>query len=98
MLTDAAAETKIYQRQISRELNEKELEFSLKGKGMQVNDPTPQEVARIREKLQPVVAKFAPQFGEQLVNELYDELAKLRGAKIPVADPDGRLDRAAPRD
>lgn len=80
VLTDAATETKIYQRRISRELNEKEL-ASLKAKGMQVNDPAPQEVARIREKLQPVVAKFAPQFGEQLVNELYDELAKLRGAK-----------------
>jgi len=54
VITDAAAETKIYQRRISRELNEKELE-SLKAKGMQVNDLAPQELARIREKLQPVV-------------------------------------------
>ena len=80
VIADAAAETKIYQRQISRELNEKELE-SLKAKGMQVNDLAPQELARIREKLQPVVAKHAPQFGEQVVNELYGELAKLRGTK-----------------
>jgi TRAP-type transport system periplasmic protein len=80
VITDAAAETKVHQRQISRELNEKELE-SLKAKGMQVNDLTPQEVARIREKLQPIVAKYAPQFGEQVVNELNGELANLRGAK-----------------
>ena len=48
---------------------------------MQVNELAPQEVARIREKLQPVVAKYALQFGGEMVNELYGELAKLRGAK-----------------
>ena len=80
VITDAAAETKVYQRQISRELNQKELD-SLKAKGMQVNELSPQEVARIREKLQPVVAKYAPQFGDPLVNEINAELAKLRGAK-----------------
>ena len=81
VITDAAAETKIYQRQISRELNEKELE-SLKAKGMQVNNLPPEELARIREKLRPVVAKHAPQFGEQVVNELNGELAKLRAQSI----------------
>jgi TRAP-type transport system periplasmic protein len=80
VITDAAAETKVYQRQISRELNEKELE-GLKAKGMQINELAPQEVARMREKLQPVVAKYSPQFGEPLINELYGELAKLRAAK-----------------
>ena len=40
-----------------------------------------QEIARIREKLQPVIAKYTPQVGEPLVNELNAELAKMRGGK-----------------
>ena len=80
VLADAAAETRTYQRQISRELNDKEL-ARLKSHGMQVNELAPQEIARIREKLQPVVAKYTPQVGEALVNELNAELARIRGGK-----------------
>jgi tripartite ATP-independent transporter DctP family solute receptor len=80
VLTSAAAETRSYQRQVSRDLNEKEL-GKLKASGMQVNELSPQEIARIREKLQPVIAKYTPQVGEPLVNELNAELAKMRGGK-----------------
>lgn len=81
VITDAAAEAKVYQRRISRELNQKELD-ALKAKGMQINELAPEEVARIREKLKPVVAKYGREFGEPLVNELNGELAKMRGSKL----------------
>ena len=80
VITAAAAETRAYQRQVSRELNEKEL-TKLKASGMQVNELSPQEISRIREKLQPIIVKYTPQVGEPLVNELNAELAKLRGGK-----------------
>jgi tripartite ATP-independent transporter DctP family solute receptor len=80
MITTAAAETRAYQRQISRELNEREI-GNLKASGMQVNDVSPQEIARIRERLQPVIVKYTPQVGEGLVNEINAELAKMRGGK-----------------
>jgi TRAP-type C4-dicarboxylate transport system substrate-binding protein len=80
VLTSAAAETRSYQRQVSRDLNEKEL-GKLKASGMQITELSPQEIARIREKLQPVIAKYTPQVGEPLVNELNAELAKMRGGK-----------------
>jgi tripartite ATP-independent transporter DctP family solute receptor len=80
VITAAAAETRAYQRQVSRELNEKEL-AKLKAGGMQINELSPQEIARIREKLQPIIVKYTPQVGEPLVNELNAALAKLRGGK-----------------
>jgi tripartite ATP-independent transporter DctP family solute receptor len=80
VILSAAAETKVYQRQVSRELNEKEL-GQLKASGMQINALAPAEIARIRERLQPVIAKYAPQVGEPLVNEVNAELAKMRAAK-----------------
>lgn len=80
VITSAAAETRVYQRQVSRELNEKEI-GRLKASGMQINELPPQEIARIREKLQPIIVKYTPQVGESLVNELNAELAKMRGGK-----------------
>jgi TRAP-type C4-dicarboxylate transport system substrate-binding protein len=80
VITSAAAETRGYQRQVSRQFNEKEL-GRLKASGMQVNELSPQEIARIREKLQPIIVKFTPQVGEALVNEINAELAKMRGGK-----------------
>jgi tripartite ATP-independent transporter DctP family solute receptor len=80
VIASAAAETRVYQRQVSRELNEKEL-GRLKASGMQINELSPQEIARIREKLQPIIVKYVPQIGEPLVNEVNAELAKMRGAK-----------------
>jgi len=73
----SAAETKGNWRQVSRELSEKEI-GKLKASGMQVNELSPQEIARIREKLQPVIVKYTLQVREPLVNEINAELAKTR--------------------
>jgi len=46
--------------------------------GMQVTQLAPAEVAKLREKLKPVIAKYTASVGEATVNEVQAELAKLR--------------------
>ena len=77
---DAAAEARDHQRKVAREMEGKSREFLVKS-GMQVNDVPAEEIARMREKVQPVIDKYAPQVGEALVKEFYEELAKARGQK-----------------
>ena len=79
IITEAAQEAKLEQRQIAQT---KELESinSLR-KTMQVNEVSPAEVARLRQKVQPVVDKFAKEVGEPLMTQVNAELARLRGGK-----------------
>ena len=80
ILQESATEARLYQRKVSRELNEKSLQ-SLKAKGMEVTVISPQELARMREKVQPVVDKYTKEVGESLVKELYAEIDKVRKQK-----------------
>ena len=77
IIQDAAAEATIYQREVNRKATADALETLKKG-GMQVTELPPAEVAKIREKLKPVIAKYAAQAGEPLYNELNAEIAKVR--------------------
>jgi tripartite ATP-independent transporter DctP family solute receptor len=77
LLEDAANEAKPYERQVSREADIKALEI-LKAGGMVVNEVAPAELARMREKLKPVVDKHAQQAGETLVKELFGEIERVR--------------------
>jgi TRAP-type transport system periplasmic protein len=43
-----------------------------------VSELPPAEVAKLREKMKPVIAKFSASVGEVTVNEVQAELAKLR--------------------
>jgi TRAP-type transport system periplasmic protein len=76
---DAAIETRAFQRKVAREMDEKSREFLLKS-GMEINDVAPEEIARMREKVKPVVDKYASQLGEALVKQFDEELAKAREA------------------
>jgi TRAP-type transport system periplasmic protein len=78
ILMDAATETRAYQRKVSRETEAKGLE-AMKSKGTVVNEISPEEKARMREKLKPVTDKYAKEVGEALVKELYSEIEKVRG-------------------
>jgi TRAP-type transport system periplasmic protein len=49
--------------------------------GVKVNEIAPAELAKIQEKVKPVVAKFAPQIGEEFIKEFYAEIDKVRAAK-----------------
>lgn len=77
IVTDAANEARDFQRVTSREAMDGALE-ALKKAGMQYNALAPAEMARIREAVKPVVAKFAKDVGEDLVKEITDALAALR--------------------
>jgi len=74
---DAAVETRDYQRKVAREMDEKSRQTLIKN-GMQINDIAPEEIARMREKVKPVVDKYAAQVGEDLTKELYAEIEKAR--------------------
>jgi TRAP-type C4-dicarboxylate transport system substrate-binding protein len=71
-------EAKIYQRQVSRQKAVEALE-ALKKAGMQANELSPQEIARIKEKAKPVIDKYANDVGEALYAEVTAEIAKKRG-------------------
>jgi TRAP-type transport system periplasmic protein len=79
VIQDAAAEATAYQRQVSRKKTDDAL-AELKKAGMQVNELPPAEVARIREKVKPVVDKYSAQAGD-IAKEMQAELAKMRGGK-----------------
>jgi TRAP-type transport system periplasmic protein len=77
---DAANEARDYQRKVARDMSQKSREFLVKN-GMQINDIPPQEIARMREKVKPVIDKYSAQVGEPLVKEFYAELDKSRKQK-----------------
>lgn len=74
----AAAEAKAYQRQVNRDAEAKTVE-QLKAAGMQLVELSPAEMARLREKAQPVVRKFSDGVDPAALKELQAELEKARG-------------------
>lgn len=80
IIQDAANEAGAYERKVSREANEKSAD-SLKAKGMKINEISPQEIARMRDKVKPVTDKFIKEGGEGLAKEMFDQIAKVRGGK-----------------
>lgn len=77
IVTDAAAEATAFQRQASRGAADSAL-TALKTAGMTVTELPPAEVAKLREKVQPVIAKYTASVGEAAVAELMTEIAKVR--------------------
>lgn len=76
ILSEAALESAKYQREQARALESTILE-SLKKQGMQVTVLPESEMVILREKMKPVIAKFAEPIPDT-VNELQAELAKQR--------------------
>jgi TRAP-type transport system periplasmic protein len=74
---DAAREAIKYQRQVSREQTATALD-ALKKSGMQVTELPPEEVAKLRELMKPVIAQHAETVGQETVDAINAELAKLR--------------------
>lgn len=77
ILDDSADEAAKGQREASRAAVAANLEL-LKKNGMTVTQFPPAEVAKLREKMKPVIAKYTASVGEATVNEMMAELAKLR--------------------
>jgi tripartite ATP-independent transporter DctP family solute receptor len=74
-LRAAAVEATAFERQTSRELNGR-LRAELVKLGMQVDDVSDAERQRMRDKLQPVIAKHAAAVGEDIAREFYAAIAK----------------------
>lgn len=77
ILQDAALESAQYQRTQSRASLMAGLEDLKKG-GMQVSELPPAEVAKLREKMKPVIAKHSASVGDATVQGMMSELARLR--------------------
>ena len=80
ILLDAAAASRDYERKDTREEAGKAL-AELKAKGMQINELSPAESARMRDKLTRVNAGIAANVGMDLWNETQAELARIRTRK-----------------
>jgi len=77
LIDDASDEATKYQRTQNRLVMTTALE-NVKKNGMVVTEFSAAEVAKFREKMKPVIAKYSANVGEATVNEMMAELAKLR--------------------
>lgn len=77
VVQDAVNESIKFQRQQSRALASSLLD-TLKKNGMQVTELPAAEVAKLREKMKPVIAKHSATVGEATVNAMMAELARIR--------------------
>jgi tripartite ATP-independent transporter DctP family solute receptor len=77
LITEAAAQATTYQRGVSRTQADIAVE-DLKKAGMQVTELPPAEIAKMRDKVKPVIAKQTAIVGADTVAALQSELAKLR--------------------
>lgn len=80
VLLDAAKKSRDFERKDTREEAAKAV-AELKAKGMQINELSPAEVARMRDKLTRVNASIGASIGMDLWNETQAALTKVRGAK-----------------
>jgi TRAP-type transport system periplasmic protein len=80
LIEDAAAEAKVFQRQASRDAEAKAVE-QLKAQGMQLTELSPEEIARLREKVKPVTEKFAKEADAATVKDLFAAVEKARAAR-----------------
>ena len=77
IMNDSAAEARAYQRQASRAAAQKAV-GELQAKGMQFNEVSADQQARMRDIAKPVTEKFAASYDPAIVKLYNDELAKVR--------------------
>ena len=77
ILQEAARETSVEQRRVSREMEAKALDKA-RSQGTVVTDITPQERQRLRERVKPVTEQYTRELGEPLVKEILGEIDKVR--------------------
>lgn len=70
LLTEVAMEVRLEQREISRQADTRTI-AELRSAGMQVNELAPEEIARIQQKIRPVIDKYAAQINPELMKKVY---------------------------
>jgi tripartite ATP-independent transporter DctP family solute receptor len=78
LIRDAAAKAQVFQREVTAAGMDK-ARATLEAH-IAVNDISPAEKDRFRERVQPVIDKFSKQLDAGLVKQMYDEIAKVRAA------------------
>jgi TRAP-type transport system periplasmic protein len=78
VLKECAAVGRDTQRKVNREKMDGSLAF-LKAQGMVVNEISPAEMARIRERTKPIYESTAKTIGPEALNQVQDELKRIRG-------------------
>ena len=76
----AADEVKLLQRQLLDD-GDKDVIKKFGDVGVKVDAIPAADLVKIQDKVKPVVAKFAPQIGEEFIKEFYAEIDKVRAAK-----------------
>ncbi len=71
---EAAQEAMAYQREITRDATAKGIEF-LRDKGMEVYEPTPEELEAFRAATQPAFDQWAERVGPEIVNAFQEAIA-----------------------
>lgn len=79
IIRESAEEAKKLQREVTQAKEAQAID-GLK-KTMQVNEVSSPELARLRQKVQPVVDKFSREVGEATYKQVAEELARLRAGK-----------------
>lgn len=77
LVRQAAEASRDFERQDSRADSLKAM-GTLEQAGMKINTVSPEEVARMREKVQPVVDKYTQELGPDLIRQLNTEIGKAR--------------------
>ncbi|UEM01713.1 TRAP transporter substrate-binding protein [Skermanella rosea] len=80
IVQEAATEAGLYERQVSREANQKSMQ-TLRDAGMQITELPASEIDRMREKVKPVTDKYVQSIGPELVKEMQAEVQKVRDGK-----------------
>ena len=84
IIGDAVTESAKYQREQSRKLEASILD-NLKKNGMQVTQLSEAEMAKLRDKMRPVTAKYGVTVGQDLVKEVQGAIEKVRSAAAAPA-------------
>ena len=77
ILRESALQARDYQRQISRGVAQKAV-GELQAKGMQVNEPSPAEHARMVNLVKPIIERFSASYDPAMVRLFNEELARVR--------------------
>ncbi|HCQ45306.1 MAG TPA: ABC transporter substrate-binding protein [Achromobacter sp.] len=77
LVRQAAEASREFERKDSRADSTKAM-TTLEKAGMKINTVSPEEVARMRQKVQPVVDKYTQELGPDLIKQLNDEIQKAR--------------------
>ena len=89
IVADAVTESAKFQREKARALEARILD-NLKKNGMQVTQLPESEMAKLRDKMRPVTAKYGVTVGQDLVKELQGEIEKVRMAAAAPAKKSGK--------